>query len=56
MYHVLPINDIKPHEEEGTQCSCKPRLEIHNGEMIVIHNSFDHREAVEMAEEILNEC
>ena len=56
MYHILPVNDIKPHEEEGTQCPCKPALQFENGEMIVIHNAWDCREAVEEAERILNDC
>lgn len=44
-YHVLPIDDIKPHEESST-CPCCPKVEIleSNGEMVIIHNSFDGRE------------
>jgi hypothetical protein len=44
--HVLPINDIEEHEE-ATTCKCRPNVEFENGEMIVIHNSFDGRERVE---------
>ena len=41
-FHVLPINDIKEHEESST-CSCNPEVKIENGEMIIIHNAFDGR-------------
>lgn len=41
--HVMPINDIEPHEESST-CHCGPRLVIENGEMIFIHNAFDGRQ------------
>lgn len=44
MIHVIPNNDWIEHKEEGTTCVCEPRLEIENGEMIVIHNSADGRE------------
>ena len=45
-YHVLPVNDLKEHTEDTT-CECKPRVEFENGNMIVVHNSFDGREHVE---------
>lgn len=44
--HIIPINDTKPHVEEST-CECGPKLEVENGEMIFIHNSFDGREIYE---------
>ena len=50
--HIIPINDLKEHEEKST-CSCEPRVEIIDGSQLIIHNSFDGREAVEMAKEIL---
>lgn len=43
VYHILPINDLKEHEEETT-CECMPSVEFVEGGMIVIHNSFDGRE------------
>ena len=43
MIHVIPINDLKEHEEEST-CHCSPRLIMENEEMIMVHNSFDGRE------------
>lgn len=47
MIHILPLNDLKEHEELTT-CECKPRIEIlDNGEIMVVHNSYDGREYVE---------
>jgi hypothetical protein len=53
MIHVYPINDLKEHEFNST-CECVPRVEECNGEIILIHNSFDGREGVELANELLN--
>lgn len=47
--HVTPINDLKEHTTEST-CECQPRLITENGEMILVHNSFDGREDTEDAE------
>jgi len=46
MWNILPTNDLKPHTEDST-CECKPKVIIENGEIIIIHNSFDGREHVE---------
>ncbi len=27
MFHVLPVNDLKPHVESGPYCWCSPKLE-----------------------------
>ena len=40
--HVLPINDLREHEE-SRDCWCHPAYD----EGIVIHNSMDGREAHE---------
>lgn len=48
MYHVIPINDRKLHEEEST-CRCNPSVKLENGEMICIHNAYDSREIKERA-------
>ncbi len=45
-WHVTPVDDIKQHEE-STTCHCNPRVEHVNGNMVVIHNSFDGREGIE---------
>ena len=55
MIHVYPLNDLEEHDLDGTQCKCEPRIIAEpNAEMIVVHNSFDGREGVEWANEILN--
>lgn len=49
--HVLPINDINYHIED-IKCHCNPKAEeIENGNLIVIHNSFDGRELKEQEAE-----
>lgn len=57
MIHVHPLNDIKEHDTSntGNTCHCNPIVKIEAGEMIVIHNSFDGREGVEIVNDILNE-
>lgn len=41
--HIIPINDLKEHKELTT-CECCPSVKFENGEMIIVHNSFDGRE------------
>jgi len=46
--HILPINDIKSHQEESS-CICSPTVEIvESGDMLIVHNSFDGRENKEI--------
>ena len=51
--HTVPLNDDYDHEHTIC-CDCNPRIERVNGWIIICHNSFDGREAVEWAEEIIN--
>jgi hypothetical protein len=51
MISMLPIGDIEEHEE-STTCKCEPKVIYENGEMIVVHNSFDGREGIEWMNEI----
>ena len=51
-WHVIPDDDDYPHAESKT-CHCEPRIEYINGNMIIIHCSFDGREGVEQVLEIL---
>lgn len=55
--HTVPTNDTRdgePFEHPcETTCPCEPTVSFENGEMLVLHNSFDGREAVEWAEDIL---
>lgn len=53
MINVLPINDLMEHIEDST-CKCNPKVVFENGEMIVIHNSYDKRELVEVTLEYFN--
>jgi len=52
--HIIPVNDLKPHEEEGTACKCEPRVEFLEGGMLVIHNAYDNREIIEKVNDLLN--
>ena len=43
IWHVTPVNDLKPHEEKST-CHCQPVCEVlPEGDMIIIHNALDGR-------------
>lgn len=54
IWHILPVNDIKEHDESSV-CNCEPKTEIQeNGDILIVHNSYDGREAIEMANEIIN--
>lgn len=48
--HVYPINDLENHVLTGTDCPCKPRVEVEGATLVIIHNAFDKREVVEQAE------
>lgn len=53
--HIYPLNDLKEHDTESTICECNPNTEIlENGDILIIHNSYDGREGLELANEILN--
>ena len=43
MINITPINDLKEHIDSST-CECSPNVTFENGEMIIIHNSYDGRE------------
>jgi hypothetical protein len=45
---VLPVNDLKSHNEAGEFCHCEPRLERYPNKIIVIHNAYDGREFTEI--------
>lgn len=51
--HYVPLNDAKGHIK-SVKCKCKPKLDMENGISCVGHNSYDGREAVELANSILN--
>lgn len=51
--HVLPINDLIEHEDEGDGCPCGPTVEAAFNEedgsngWLIVHNSLDGRENVD---------
>lgn len=53
---VYPLNDTQEHVLYGHGCFCEPQVEYPDGIIpIIVHNSFDGREAVEWAKEILKQ-
>ena len=44
---VVPIEDIKDHDDFNPECSCRPTIEIHEGTIVIIHNAWDARELTE---------
>lgn len=51
--HVIPINDLEEHEENGPRCKCNPKLTEEVFATVIVHNSFDGRELIE-GEDIRN--
>ena len=45
--HTYPLNDKQEHILIGTDCPCEPRVAVHGANLIIMHNSFDHREIIE---------
>lgn len=43
VWHVYPLDDLREHNTDGSQCWCNP---THDGDTIV-HNSMDGRELLE---------
>ena len=45
IWHILPINDLK-ELFIVSKCDLVPKVEFQqNGDMLIIHNSFDSRES-----------
>lgn len=40
MIHILPIEEVKEHDESST-CSCGVTIMLSNGDMIAIHQRFN---------------
>ena len=47
IFDVVPVNDLRDHEEGTGRCWCRPRVEEEDGATIVVHNSMDGRELYE---------
>lgn len=42
MIHVIPESDLQKHTKEST-CKCEPAVIVEDGELIIIHNSFERK-------------
>jgi len=62
--HIYPIDEEDQHiifltypplGEPYSECKCEPWFKpLENGSVVIVHSSFNGREAVEWAEEILS--
>jgi hypothetical protein len=41
--HVIPLDDLKPHVEQG-DCDCRPERVSDYARDLFVHNSYDGRE------------
>ena len=46
IYHIIPVNDLKEHEDSST-CHCSPSVCLEGGDIFIVHNSYDGREIIE---------
>jgi len=65
VYHVYPVDDLEEHNLKGFSCACRPVIKSPQEEILtrrkamsyrsvlVVHNSFDGREGLEMAHDVL---
>lgn len=54
-YHVLPTNDLHPHDETR-QCLCRPTVTLETeGGAVVVHHSYDGREYAEVDNDTVTE-
>lgn len=62
VYHIYPRNDLEDHYLECVYpvighpycpCKCEPVFKEEGDALLIVHNSFDGREGVEIANEIL---
>lgn len=52
--NITPIKDSNRHSEHH-DCHCNPKTIEESGCFILVHNSFDGREGIEWANEILKQ-
>lgn len=52
--HKIPKNDCREHKED-VMCDCVPNIEIFADSMVITHHSFDGREEIKAALDIINE-
>ena len=62
VYHVYSVKDLKEHYLECVYptignpycpCECEPIFKEEGDALLIVHNSFDGREGVEIVNEIL---
>lgn len=57
IWHIYPTNDTYTHFTDGEDCPCKPSaVVLENGDIQMIHNSWDGREYIERLVEPDNIC
>jgi hypothetical protein len=47
IYHIYPEGDTFEHLTDGKKCWCKPKKQIEDAGILLVHNSFDERERYE---------
>jgi len=52
--NVLPVDDLREHSEDSA-CECRPRIEIVEGGMIIVHHAWDNREIIDQAKDIIGD-
>jgi len=54
--HVYPVDEQDRHDltEYGAACLCRPDVDWSEAEAVVVHRSWNGRELIEQAEEIIN--
>lgn len=46
--HVVPVDDLQPHNTFSDYCKCSPRIEYQpDGGRVIVHNAYDGREFFE---------
>lgn len=50
LVHVMPVNDLRAHDDAGADCWCEPRVvdcgqdDAGKPARVIVHNSADGRE------------
>ena len=42
-FHVLPVDDLVEHEDQGDDCICGPHVEFFPRGRVVVHHALDGR-------------
>lgn len=50
-YHVIPLDDLKEHDDNAG-CWCGPEVEEEDEGRVIVHHSMDGREAFENGERL----